>query len=281
MKKLLLLIISLISLSLCAMQMPTLAVMDFEIHPNAMSLGEGFPEQIWRDQEDLFSRDIERILKKSRKFQIVDRSTVHLPKQEKDLIQSQNPDSQELQKLGKLLAAQYLVLGSVESVEARIETRQVPGSARYTYTHAIGSIRFHLRVIDTRDGRVVATQAVSSESETNDTLASKFLEQMKQQAVTQAVNHIIFSLYPMRIARVDKDEIFIDCGEDRGLKVGASLQILEEIEDIIDSNTGEILGRRTKTICRGQITEINQGFSVVKVDRNCSGLKIGMVCKLE
>lgn len=266
-------------LPVSAWQPPTVAVLDFPVADNAVVLGEGYRGDTWIGRDDLLSHDVVRVLKRSGKFRVLEPTNLKEVKQArlrlvKALESGRKPG-------GELLAARYLVFGNIESVEASLEEKPIPGSQRHTYTHGLGRIRIHMRVSDTLEGRIVAADSFTVECETSLPLALKFIEELKHEAVIRVVNRIVDTIYPMRIADIQEQTIAISRGEDGVLRIGDEIEIFQEGDEIRDPETGKTLGHRESLLCTAQITDISPGYSLARFESKCLNLSVGMLCRVK
>jgi len=110
----------------------------------------------------------------------------------------------------------------------------------------------------TASGKTVATGNFrSSESSANGLVEAQRLVAKKSAAL------LAESIFPIRVADVDGQDIYLNYG-DSILTVGDKLTVVREGRDIVDRDTGKILGSREKVLGALEVVAANANFSIAK-----------------
>lgn len=260
---------------------PTIAVLDFSVVSKAVRLGPDFMEIKWAEQNsDILTSDLITSLVNSRKFDVVERDRMGEVMQEKDFI-SMTQD--QAMQLGDLLGADYFVMGQIELVEASLSKKKIPYTEDRYKVDLFGRMVVNVRIVDTRGGKIVAAQKINeSLAQSGGGSALAFLETLKEKAVLEIVNNVVDGVFPVKVMKVQGEEIYLNRGEGASFKVGGIMIVYLEGEKLIDPDTGENLGSTEIEVAQLKVAEILPKFSKANlVSGDVSQIKVGSVCRLK
>jgi len=72
-----------------------------------------------------------------------------------------------------------------------------------------------------------------------------------------------------------ESKIYVNAGENLGIKPGMNLRVLSKGEALVDPDTGLTLGAETKEIGSCTVVEVKDKFSIAAVKTGCEGAKQG------
>jgi TolB-like protein len=190
------------------------------------------------------------------KFDVIERAKMEAVVNEHDFATSSFGDPANAARLGKLLGAQYLVVGNVHELGTSVVHGDIPYVDETTCT-ATARLRIEMRVVRTETGKIVAAHMADS-----DTIGAKgqACGTSPQAALVKALDRVaqflvgktIDLVYPIRVVHVGGDEITLNRGEGGDFVVGATLECFTQGEAIVDPDTGETLGNQETPV--GKVT---------------------------
>ncbi len=124
-----------------------------------------------------------------------------------------------------------------------------------------GNVEVNLRFVDNKTGEVVfAKNFGGSQNGANE--AAALTGACKVAAENLLSELQTASPFSARVADIDGENIYIDCGSIQGVHAGENLIIARETEPIIVN--GNIVGMKSITICTVTVIEVNADYSVCK-----------------
>jgi len=257
---------------------PTIAVMSFEnrapVHTK-WNLGDGLADQL-----------IDRLIQ-TRRYVVLERA--HLDRILTELKRSQDKRFRRAgtPKPGRLKHVQYLIKGTitdfghVETVEGfwRLFDWGLLGTSSYSIVAAT------LYVVDVQTGQVIASKSVEAKvrDEKNDdkvvldglafgsytfyqTSIGKATEKMLDKAVRAIAGAIAERPFQPKIASIINNQIIINGGKDRRIKVGAEYVVRPASRAVTDPDTGDILGHVVgRSIGRVRVSHVAKKYSIAEV----------------
>lgn len=141
-----------------APQKCSLAVLEFTFEQNYRGVPHEFETSLLRDK-------LITALVKTRKFNVVERARLDKVLDEQQFSDSGLVSKEHAVNLGKMLAADYLVMGSISVVKVESYIEKIPYVTRYNRIHE-GIIIVDMRVVETEKGRIVAAEKGETNSRT-------------------------------------------------------------------------------------------------------------------
>jgi hypothetical protein len=144
-----------------------------------------------------------------------------------------------------------------------------------------------VRVVDVQSGEIrlsktikeeegVATGQAQQDPCSGVTFSS--LDQLSTDAARQIVEGLSQTLFPVKIAKVSSDEVYLNYGEGF-LNKDEVMKVTSLGEGFVDPDTGEMLGAEETVIAIIQVADIREKYSTAKVLMNAGGLKVGDVVR--
>lgn len=186
---------------------------------------------------------------------VLDRSFVEEIGRERNFLELHSRSSDELARFGRMLGADYLLVGSVEFAGLDVINRVVEASG-YSFTQASAGIEVSARLVDVASGAIawadtvrasfgngdlqrIFPGAVPDPGGTAGALVAKVADRLSEAVVE--------SVAPIKVALVEGDLLWVNRGSGR-LAVGQRLLIRGGGQDVVDPDTGESLGPAERTV---------------------------------
>jgi hypothetical protein len=123
-----------------------------------------------------------------------------------------------------------------------------------------------------------ANQLFPQRPDVNSPVDPKSLDDIQRDVVDKCVIKVIDAIYPIRIIAVNADGASVNRGEGGGLSVGDTLDVYAEGQEMIDPDTGEVLGSEETKVGRIRITQVLAKFSKAQVLGGSPA--VGQICRL-
>lgn len=259
---------------------PTIAVLPFSIDKDVI-VTDGYTVLAGtiEDQTSLLSNELIHQLVATRKFDVLERSRLDDLLKEKEFQESDYASPDEAPKIARLLGVDYFVLGRIDDLGARREHKAMPYSSR-TYEQQEAHVDLYLRVVDARNGRIVAAEKFASEAKLRDPKPGQNVgKKLIAQAAQEMVSRIVGTVFPLRIAKVDGKTLYLNRGNDGTLKAGDVLAVFSQGGSIRDMDTGEELGATENEVARATVTAVEARFTKAELLPDGGSVGEGMLVK--
>ena len=183
-----------------------------------------------------------------RRFRVIERNALESVMKEQSLGLSGMVDEKTAVKLGKLVGADVIIIGTVTK---NPKFAKVSG-----------------RVIDIETSETI----VAKESQTT----YPTLKNIEKLVVNVAV--MIYNELPLvegNIVKVEDDVIYIDVGSGEGLRKGTKCVAFQEGEEIINPVTKEVLGKKVKKLGEIIVEQVQTKMSIAKIISKEGSIKEG------
>ena len=268
------------------LEKPTLAVLPFVLEPNNIQININDSEMKIQIVESEFADQLLQNLVKSRKFTVLERAFVEKIMKENKLTESDYAKPGEDQRIGKLLVADYLVVGHVDRVEFYLEKKFIE-ITKETSIRLKSTMKVHFRVVETKSGKIVCANTITKKLDSKDIPAQErknmtggdYRDLLFSNTATAAATYILEGVYPVKIASVQGDELVINRGEGTGLVVGGQYEVFSQGEAVKDPDTGDIIGSDETKVGLIEVTSVQQKFSKAKVVKSEGTLAVGAICR--
>ena len=215
-------------------------------------------------------------LSETNKFAVLDREYILDFAHNRNILLSDDSSLEEKAKLGKVLGADYMIVGTISDI--RLEIKQKTSSAiGHPIREYEADFVFDYRLIvgPTRRVRLADTVNLSLETEDVKKLVKKWepedldfrelFDSLASKVANQVVETIIDRLYPIRIASIDESgQIIVNQGGKRILQ-GLVLDVFTEDKEIFDIDTKESLGKTEVLIATIKIDKVTPKISYAKL----------------
>ncbi|HNT37108.1 MAG TPA: CsgG/HfaB family protein, partial [bacterium] len=178
----------------------------------------------------------------------------------------------------------YFVLGAVTDFYASQQTTASDALGRQRQKSAL-TMTVDARIVNTKTGEILAANTVQIDEpkivgSPNDALESR-IEKMRQDMVRKAAKQLAFNVvnavYPISIAKVSGDKIYLNRGASLGMGVGDTLTVYTQGEAIMDPDTKRPLGYEETIVGDIVVDEVQERLAIAST---ISGtVKEGMLCR--
>jgi hypothetical protein len=268
-----------------AQEMATLAVLPFVID-RTLTLDINGVQIRAEVLESEFSDLLMQQLVTSRKFKVLERDFIRKVLAENDMTESDYVAATEVDKLRKLLVADYYVLGQIDRIELRRERRRIQITGE-TAERIEGSFKTHFRVVDNATGQVVYAQTRIQKLDSRDipvaerrdfTLAD-YRDRLFLDTAVAAGNDILSGIYPVKIASVNGAQVVLNRGAGMGFGVGSRFEVFSQGAEIRDPDTHAVLGREESRIALIEVTEVLPNLAKAMIVEASGDLAVGAICR--
>jgi TolB-like protein len=264
---------------------PTIAVLDFTADKSTITIGQGFiVREVVESTTSVLSSDLMTFLVKTNKFDVVERSRMKDILSEQEFSESGYISPETAVKLGKLIGADYFVMGRIEQFQADAVNKKIPYTDTFRKQYE-GKMTVNVRIVDSRGGKVVAANKFVVEHEDrnikDEVKPDDFIEALKEKTVRTIVNGVVEGVFPLKVIKVEGDKVYINRGDGVGFKVGDTLSVVTLGEGLLDPDTGEVLGSAEEVVGTVQVTDIQNKFSVAKVMTGAGKIAKGAVVRVK
>jgi len=226
-------------------------------------------------------------LVQTRKFDVVERSRVDELMDEMALGDSGVVDPTRAVEAGRVLGADYFLMGEVSVFTLTTRVQHVKIADRWQRQEELTLI-VDMRIVDTRTSRIVAAEQGEATYETRQMFRARpradapvepaTLDAIQRQVVEGLVIEVIDAVYPIRIISVNSNGVVaINRGEGGGVDVGMELDVFTEGEEMIDPDTGEVLGSMETKVARIRVSQVLAKFSKCSIVGGSPA--VGNVCR--
>ena len=268
------------------LERPTLAVLPFVLEPHNIQINVNDSEMKIQIVESEFADQLLQNLVKSRKFTVLERSFVEKIMKENKLTESDYAKPGEDQRIGKLLVADFLVVGHVDRVEFYLEKKFIE-ITKETSIRLKATMKVHFRVVETKSGKIVCANTITRKLDSKDIPSQErknmtggdYRDRLFTDCAMTASNYILEGVYPVKIASVQGDELTLNRGEGTGLAVGGLYEVYSQGNTIKDPDTGESIGQEETKTGLIEVTSVQQKFSKAKMIKSEGPLEVGAICR--
>ncbi len=205
-------------------------------------------------------------LSKSGEFVLVERGQAEKLLQEQGFGLTGAVDAGSAAKIGKILGAQAVVLGSVTELAWKSGGFQLGGWLGTSSQTVRGAL--DIRLVDVETGKVLMAETASAEETSSSAVVmgigggtnydATLAGQVLRAAIDRLVPKIVASgknvNWTGRVAAAKEGVVYLVAGQDIGLKPGDLLNVVREGNEIKDPTTGAVLFKDTQRIGKIQVT---------------------------
>lgn len=229
---------------------------------------------------------------KSGKFTVTEQTRKDEIKEQMDLEADGDYDTASLARRGRMQAARYSVFGTItrfETLRKQTGFSIIGGNETVTM-----KMTLDLRLVDNELGTVVVSDQVTGQIDTGNSqlgfmglgTASESqgeIGQLMDDLAQNIVAKIVTTLWPIKIVSVNTAEktAVINAG-DAIVGVGQRLAVYGLGGELIDPETGEVLGHEETTIGELEVYEVQPRFSkcrILKPVRTPEEIRVGQICR--
>lgn len=217
--------------------------------------------------------DIENAIRNGRKFELLTRrgSALEAIRKEQEFAASEFAAG-DAAASGNIANAQSLVQVEVLQFSFGRSSVKVPNLQNKFKVSDHCSIELSVQIIDTERGVVTGSFPIKASSSTGQSVANgvgaanrSILDSTLEKAAGSLANMLSDTIFPIMVIAVKDQDIWINRGNDSGMKVGEVFEVFEPGESLIDPVTGEDLGSTETHVANVKVTRINPKASIVQM----------------
>jgi len=255
----------------------TVAVFDFQND-------SGYSSKINLGQD--FSTQLSDALVQSGKFIVLSRDDLDVVMAEQDLAESRRFAKSNTAKTGKIIPAQILIKGKITEFEEEtsgggqgLSVKGFTIGAKKTSAH----VAVIVQLIDSQTGEIINSKRVEGSAKSGgftlgysgefDIDSSNFKKTPLGKAIQIAIDNAVEFVgrqsnnisWRGKVILVKNNIIYINAGENMGVKVGDNFSIYRKGEVLIDPDTGIELGYESEKIAEIDLIDTQEKFSKAKM----------------
>lgn len=269
---------------------PTMAVLPFQISPVVRTVNVGSLTITRTVVEREFSNELINFLTKSRKFNMLTRTQIKKVMDENKLTESDWAKPGQIEKMGKLLVADYLVTGVINRLEFQV-IRQNIAITGETTPRIVATFKVQFQIVESSTGKIVLADQVIKKlksmdvrreipvSERKDWTLADFKDLLFSKTANEVGNAVLAGVYPVKIVEVTGKNVVLNRGKGAGIKIGDRLKVVSQGKPIIDVDTGESLGGSEQEVGIVEVTSVEVKFSKGKVVTGEGKISYGDICR--
>jgi len=217
--------------------------------------------------------EMERSLQQTRKFEVLSRQGDVLD----DIREEQQFAASDLAKgnaadSGGIENANYLVLPTVQDFKFYRSSTPVPNLDSKWFRTDSGLLEIQAQIIDTTTGGIKTTFYLKSNFATGRQVvnskggapSSQQFTNMAKKISSQMADQLVDAVFPMKVLSTKGNQVWINRGQDGGLKEGDELKVFRPGEQLVDPDTGEVLGSAEEMIGTIKVVRVNPKFTIAE-----------------
>ena len=234
-------------------------------------------------------------LAKSGKFIVVERDKMDKIMAEQKLQAQGTIDAQTAVQIGKIMGLEAIVVGSVSQFGVKKE------GSDYLITQSkqqVADVTVDIRLIDTQSGQVLMADSGKGQAKSkkksffgmgttggyDETLEGEALRASIVQFVDNIASQLNKKAWSCMVADVSGEELYLNAGQDSGVKTGMKLDCYHQGSEIRDPRSNLVIGHREEYIGSVEVVRYcgeSGDCSVAKLMRAAGvGAKANDVCRL-
>ncbi len=232
--------------------------------------------------------DIENALRNGRKFEVLTRRASAMAAVRKEqMLAASDLSSGNAAQSGQISNAQAIVNVEVLSFSFGRSSRAVPNIANKWTVSDSCSIELSVQIIDTRTTSILASFPIKSSNSSGTAVvnsvggaSTSVLDKALENAAGSLANRVSDTIFPINVVSVKGKQIWINRGDDSGMKLGEIFEVFEPGEEMFDPQTKESLGTTETEVGKAKVTRINPKVSVVELTSgDPAGIKTGFILR--
>jgi curli biogenesis system outer membrane secretion channel CsgG len=251
---------ALLSISAQAADLPIVAVAQFESTVD----NEGYFRT--ESNPDNYEAMLETQLIKVGRFTVYERNKLDQVLGEQGLQQNLSSNGTQLQIDG----VDYLVYGSITKKSTQKKQMQ---TGQFSSVSVVSTFGVDIKIVDATSGEIRRAEAIEASVEAGKGMATgnfrtgemsgNGLVEAQRLVAKKSAALLAESIFPIRVVDVDGEDIYLNYG-DSILSVGDQVTLVREGRQIVDQDTGKVLGSRERVLGSLEITSANASLSIAK-----------------
>lgn len=226
------------------------------------------------------------------RFMVVERAQLGSLIDEQDLGAEGRTNPQTAAKIGEMLGASILVMGTVTQFEQTATSTgggvgiPIPGVGAVGLggKKSTGYVKINLRLVDTTTGQILSTAtadgtftgkagggaayikgfSVAGSKERNEPVGQAAEDAIKK-AVAFIENNMANVPFAAKVAEVDGSSVYINAGSNRNVQTGLVLNAYAVVKEIKDPDTGLILDSIKEKTGSIEVVSVQENLSICKI----------------
>ena len=210
----------------------------------------------------IMTQNLVSTLVQSRRFTVLDREYIKETLGEQGLALSPNTPVAEIARLGQEMVADYIMVGTVETLRHTEQQVRMQSSGRQVMKRQ-GNIELSIRLIDVATRQIVFADFLKMRITDDDLqrFSTGLVDEGPDAAIAIAAadqmgRKIMETIYPLLIVAVQADKVTIGQGGSQ-IKVGDKLEVFLYGDRLVDPYTKEFLGREEIGAGVIEVTRVN------------------------
>lgn len=245
----------------------------------------------WHDVGQGMADMLVTALTESNKFIVIEREQLQKVMKEQELGLTGAVNAQTAAKIGQILGVAYIITGSVTEFGVKESKfgvgnigRALPFGGKIDTKTNKARVAMDVRMIDTSSAQIV--KAATGEGEESSTGVSLdlnmapsvdfgkrgFDETVIGKATRKAVDKVAKAIiavetsspWSAKIIKISDNQIYLNSGEEDGIKVGKIVNIYRKGEELVDPDTGMSLGSEETKLGTAKIIKVEKKFSIAE-----------------
>ncbi len=212
----------------------------------------------------MFTDSLITRLVQSKRFTVIDRQEVDQLLDEQ-LAQAIAEDREMPTALGTLKGCDYLVIGSLQNFSIEEQTLKLPNSSRVIAVFD-GFAEGNMRLVDARSGDIMESRKITVKKQLEIQAGrDRLLTSLADEFSAQIAANLLNSVYPIKIAAIANETIYVNRGTDGLLQTGATFSVMRPGEKILDPDTGVELGTTENKVGEVELVQVDENRSLAKL----------------
>jgi curli biogenesis system outer membrane secretion channel CsgG len=236
--------------------------------------------------ETEFTGLLMEFLVNSRKFHVLERDYLRKIMLENNLTESEYIKPGEAARIGKLLVADYIVIGHIDRLQFALQSKNIALTGE-NVKNVKGTFKIHFRITEVKSGKIVFAKTLKKQidsktipfAERKDMTLADFKDKLFSATATNAGNLVLEGIYPVKIASANGTNVILNRGEGTGIVKGKRYAIYSLGETVTDPDTGEVLGSEEIKVGEIEVTSVEAKFSKAKVIIASGIIAKGSICR--
>ena len=238
--------------------------------------------------ESSLMADVENALRNGRKFEVLTRraSALAAIRKEQQLAAS-DLAAGDAAESGQISNAQAIVNVEVLTFTFGRSSSRVPNIPnKFTVSDHCG-IELSVQIIDTRTASILASFPIKESTSSGSAVVNSvggasrgILDKTLEKAAGALANKVADAIFPMQIVSVKGKKIWVNRGDDSGMKLGDVFEVFEPGEELVDPQTGESLGSTETEVGTAKVSRVNPKVTVLDiVTGDASAIQAGFILR--
>lgn len=212
-------------------------------------------------------------MRNGRKFEVLTRRAAALEAIRKEqLLAASDLSAGDAAESGQISNAQAIVNVEVLSFSFGRSSSKVPNIPNKYTVSDYSSIELSVQIIDTRTTSILASFPIKESTSSGSSVVNNvggasrsILDKTLEKAAGNLANRVADTIFPILVVTVKDKQIWVNRGDDSGMKVSEIFEIFEPGEELIDPQTGDSLGTTEMEVGTAKVSRVNPKVTVLEV----------------